>query len=107
MATTIEVSSVDRRVDADGDAPARFYGSARPPGSRRHYVLIGFCVALLSAAGFVLPAAAEESAPAQNAQVQTGADQSPWDRQQEANARQADAWFDNYEFRDGETIARL
>jgi homoserine O-acetyltransferase len=105
MAVTIEISSVDRRVD--GDAPARFRGSARPPGSRRRHVLIGLSVALLSAAGFVLPAAAEESAPAQNAQVQTGADQSPWDRQQDANARQADAWFDNYKFRDGETIARL
>jgi homoserine O-acetyltransferase len=32
---------------------------------------------------------------------------SPWDRRENAAAVQADAWFDNYKFRDGETLARL
>jgi homoserine O-acetyltransferase len=79
-------------------------GITAPPNTLLHGA---YDTMIDSLAGFVLPAAAEESAPAQNAQVQTGADQSPWDRQKDANARQADAWFDNYKFRDGETIARL
>jgi homoserine O-acetyltransferase len=49
------------------------------------------CVPLLSAAGFASLAAAQDSAPAQSAQI----------------AKQADAWFESYKFRDGETIARL
>jgi homoserine O-acetyltransferase/O-succinyltransferase len=32
---------------------------------------------------------------------------SPWDRQVNPTATQADAWFDNYRFRDGETLGRL
>ncbi len=30
-----------------------------------------------------------------------------WDRQEVSTATQADAWFENYRFRDGETLARL
>jgi homoserine O-acetyltransferase/O-succinyltransferase len=81
--------------------------SARLAGLRQHNVFFGLCVALVSAAGFALPATAEESAPTQSAQVQTGADLSPWDRPTNAVAKQADAWFENYKFRDGETITRL
>ncbi|MGY3602942.1 MULTISPECIES: alpha/beta fold hydrolase [unclassified Bradyrhizobium] len=32
---------------------------------------------------------------------------SPWDQRVNPAAVQADAWFDNYKFRDGETLARL
>jgi homoserine O-acetyltransferase len=32
---------------------------------------------------------------------------SPWDQRVNAAAVQADAWFDNYKFRDGKTLARL
>ncbi len=35
----------------------------------------------------------------------TGA--SPWDRQENSVVKQADAWFENYKFRDGESIPRL
>ncbi|HEY0181608.1 MAG TPA: alpha/beta fold hydrolase [Rhodopila sp.] len=31
----------------------------------------------------------------------------PWDQRVNPDAIQADAWFDNYKFRDGETLARL
>jgi homoserine O-acetyltransferase len=85
--------------------PAR---SEAPPARPRHRkVLFGLCTALLSAAGFTLPAAAEESVPMQNAQVQTATDRSPREREKGAVANQADAWFDNYKFRDDETILRL
>jgi hypothetical protein len=60
----------------------------------RHNVLFGLCAALVGAAGFPLPAPAEASAPRQSAQVQTGADLSPWDRQKDVIAKQADAWFE-------------
>ena len=32
---------------------------------------------------------------------------SPWARQMSSAATQADAWFDNYQFRDGGTLPRL
>jgi homoserine O-acetyltransferase len=79
----------------------------RLASSRHHNVLFGVCVALVNAAGFPLPAAAEESTPTQSVQVQTAADLSPWDRQNYAIAKQTDAWFENYKFRDGATITRL
>ena len=85
----------------------RFGSAASPwlPQSRsrpRHRnVLFGLCFGLLSAAGFALPAAADESAPAQSLQIRTGADIDPCDRQTNAAAKQADAWFENYKFRDG------
>src|ERR1700728_4553009 len=47
------------------------------------------------------------------AQVNTEASQStsqgasPWDGRDNPDAKQADAWYDNYKFRDGETIDRL
>jgi hypothetical protein len=30
-----------------------------------------------------------------------------WDRQEVSTATQVDAWFEDYRFRDGETLARL
>jgi homoserine O-acetyltransferase len=75
--------------------------------SSHRSVLFGLSVALLSTAGFAAPAAAQESSPAHHARAQKEADLSPWDRQTNADAKQADAWFENYTFRDGETIPRL
>src|SRR5579863_6793931 len=54
-------------------------------------LLSASCIALLSAASFASPAATQDSAPAQSAQI----------------AKQADAWFENYKFHDGETITSL
>jgi homoserine O-acetyltransferase len=117
VATTIKVSRIDRTVDVDSDTPllwklrgaeARLKShSAWPPSLRHRNVLFGLCVALLSAAGFALPAAADESAPAQSLQIHAAADRGPWDRQTNAVAKQADAWFENYKFHDGEIITRL
>jgi hypothetical protein len=101
LATTIKVNRNDRTVDVDRDTPlsralrdvaARLKShSARPASLRHRNLWFRLCVPLLSAAGFTSLAAAQDSAPAQSAQI----------------ARQADAWFENYKFRDGETIARL
>ena len=87
-------------------APSRSF-SVRLATARHRNVLFSLCVALMSAAGLVLPAAAEQSAPTQSMPVQTGTDLSPWDRQKNAIAKQAEVWFENYKFRDGETIPRL
>jgi hypothetical protein len=43
-------------------------------------------------------------ANAQSAHAPSETNASPWDRQNAA-ARHADAWFGNYKFRNGETIA--
>jgi homoserine O-acetyltransferase/O-succinyltransferase len=101
VATTIKVNRIDRTVDVDGDTPllwalrdaaARVKShSARLASLRRRNLWFRLCVPLLSAAGFASLAAAQDSAPAQSAQI----------------VKQADAWFENYKFRDGETIARL
>jgi homoserine O-acetyltransferase/O-succinyltransferase len=117
MATTIKVNSADRTIDVDRDTrllwklrdvETRLKSfSARLAKQWHRNVLFGLCVALLSAAGFALPAAADESAPTQSLEIHTGADIAPWDRQTNAAAKQADAWFENYKFRDGETITRL
>jgi homoserine O-acetyltransferase/O-succinyltransferase len=70
-------------------------------------LLLGLCVALLCAARLASPAAAQDTAPAQSTQTYTGAYDPTWDRQTNAVAKEADAWFENYKFRDGETITRL
>ena len=70
-------------------------------------LLLGLCVAPLCAACLASPAAAQDTAPAQSTQTYTGAYDPTWDRQTNAIAKQADAWFENYKFRDGETITRL
>src|SRR6185437_8639454 len=47
---------------------------------------------------------------AQPKQLDTAAGQhatSPWDREVNGAAAQADVWFDNYKFRDGQTLERL
>jgi len=64
-------------------------------------ILVAFATVTL---GFPSLAAAEEPAPSQSAQVQTGAGLRPWGREKNANVRQADAWFENYKFRGGETL---
>jgi homoserine O-acetyltransferase/O-succinyltransferase len=101
MTATIKINGVDRRVDVDSDTSLLWVLrdveaqlkslSVRPASLRHRNLLFGLYVALLSAAGFASHAAAQDLAPAQNAQI----------------ARQADAWFENYKFRDGETITRL
>jgi homoserine O-acetyltransferase/O-succinyltransferase len=64
-------------------------------------VLLGFLISgtLLSGVGFAQStsssAAAKNGAP------------SPWDQQPNPVATQAEAWFDNYKFRDGETLDRV
>ena len=117
MAITIKVNGVDRTVDVDRDTPlwrklrdaeARLKSfSARLTRLWHRNVLVGLCVALLSAANLALPAAADKSAPAQSLQSRIAADRGPWDRQTNTVSEQADAWFENYKFRDGETITRL
>jgi len=70
--------------------------------------LAGILVAFATVTfGFPSLTAAEEPAPSQSAQVQTGAGLRPWGREKNANVRQADAWFENYKFRGGEIITRL
>jgi homoserine O-acetyltransferase len=101
MTATIKIKGVDRRVDVDSDTSLLWVLrdveaqlkslSVRPASLRHRNLLFGLYVALLSAAGFASHAAAQDLAPAQNAQI----------------ARQADAWLENYKFRDGETITRL
>jgi homoserine O-acetyltransferase/O-succinyltransferase len=63
--------------------------------------LFALCGALVGAFALDGPAAAQGSAQG------TGANASPWDRQANVAANEADAWFDDYRFRSGETLARL
>ena len=101
VATTIKLNGIDRTVDVDSDtlllwALRDLAGRVKSPSARlatlRHRNMwFRLCIALLSVAGFASLAAAQDSTPAQNAQI----------------AKQADVWFENYKFRDGETIARL
>ena len=97
MPATIKVKGVDVGSDSsrlwvlrDVEARPKFF-STRLADSWHRNLLLGLCVALLSAASFASPAATQDDAPAQTAQI----------------AKQADAWFENYKFRDGETITRL
>ena len=97
MPATIKVKGVDVGSNTsrvwvlrDVEARPKFF-SARLADLWRRNLLLGLCVALLSAASFASPAATQDEAPAQTAQI----------------AKQANAWFENYKFRDGETITRL
>jgi homoserine O-acetyltransferase/O-succinyltransferase len=63
-------------------------------------VLLG----VLSATMLAGPVMAQSNAQAPQT---AGSPSSPWDRGVNPAAVQADAWFDNYKFRDGETLARL
>lgn len=44
---------------------------------------------------------------AENLGPATEANTSPWDRKENTTAKQADVWFDNYRFRNGETLSLL
>ncbi len=72
--------------------------------NRKREFFCQFCGVLLGAT-FILGST--------RAQVNTDTSQSrsqgasPWDGQDNPDAKQADAWFDNYKFRDGETLERL
>jgi homoserine O-acetyltransferase len=76
-----------------------------PPRVRN--ILFGLAVVLVGATGFAALAVAQGSPLPHTAQAQDGAGASPWDRQENAVVKQADAWFENYKFRDGESIPRL
>ena len=68
--------------------------------------LSAYRAALLAACGTLLATVAlagQANAQSPHAPIETNA--SPWDRQENAAARHADAWFENYKFRNGETIA--
>jgi len=64
-------------------------------------VVIGL---LLSGSLFSDTALAQTTLPNPTAHAQPSA---PWDRQINPAAVQADVWFNNYKFRDGETLNRL
>ncbi|MDB5610159.1 MAG: alpha/beta hydrolase family protein [Bradyrhizobium sp.] len=68
----------------------------------RWSVLVG---ALLSVGGSLAPAIAEDAAQALQP-VRTKV-LPPWDVTINPAAQQQEAWFENYQFRDGETLARL
>jgi homoserine O-acetyltransferase len=101
VASTIKVNGIDGAVDVDSDTlllcalrdvAARLKShSARLASLRQRNMWFRLWIALLSAAGFASLATAQDSTPAQSAQT----------------LKEADAWFENYKFRDGETIARL
>jgi homoserine O-acetyltransferase/O-succinyltransferase len=59
---------------------------------------------LLSGTVLVTPSFAQSNPPSPPA---SNGPTSPWDREVNTAATQSDAWFDNYKFRDGETLERL
>ncbi len=68
----------------------------------RWSVLVG---ALLSVGGSLAPAIADDAAQAlQPARTKVPP---PWDVTINPAAQQQEAWFENYRFRDGETLAQL
>jgi homoserine O-acetyltransferase len=76
-----------------------------PPRVRN--ILFGLAVVLVGATGFAALAVAQGSPLPHTAQAQDGTGAAPWDRQENSVVKQADAWFENYKFRDGESIPRL
>jgi len=70
---------------------------------KKRQVLAQFSVVLLSA----LFIAGHTGAQMSNKAPQPPDSSSPWNGQDNPAAQQADAWYDNYKFRDGSTIARL
>ena len=71
------------------------------PVSRAGYHSLFWLAAAAFLAGPALAQAGSPPAPA------TSSPSGPWDRQQNGAAQQADAWFPNYRFRDGETLDRV
>ncbi|MDI4238117.1 alpha/beta fold hydrolase [Bradyrhizobium sp. Arg237L] len=69
-------------------------------------LLLGFLLSgtMLSGLGFAGVGFAQSSSRSAAAASEPA---SPWDQRVNPAAVQADAWFDNYRFRDGETLARL
>jgi hypothetical protein len=67
--------------------------------------LIGVALAFIGVTQ--VPAAAEEPAAAPARPSQASPNGIFWDLRENSSAKQADAWYDNYKFRDGETISRL
>jgi homoserine O-acetyltransferase/O-succinyltransferase len=61
--------------------------------------------ALLGLASVLAPATAQDAL--QSAQPAGAKVTPPWDTTANPSAQQQDAWFDNYRFRDGETLPRL
>src|ERR1700734_3371260 len=72
--------------------------------SRRTRAAVALVLGLLS--GTMLADAALAQSNSQTG-VAAGEPASPWDQRVNPVAAQADAWFDNYKFRDGETLAHL
>lgn len=71
--------------------------------SQRSRVAAGLLLGLLSGT-MLMGAAVSQSSPPIAAAAPPA---SPWDRRENVAATHADAWFENYKFRDGETLARL
>ncbi len=71
---------------------------------RARAVMTSFLVGLLSEAVMVGLGFAQTNSPTP---ITSSAPTSLWDRQINPAATQADTWFDNYKFRDGETLDRL
>jgi homoserine O-acetyltransferase len=67
-------------------------------------VAAGLLLALFCETALVPPALAQTGAPAPS---DSSTESSPWNRRVNPGAVQADAWFTNYKFRDGETLDRL
>jgi homoserine O-acetyltransferase/O-succinyltransferase len=63
--------------------------------------------AILSLLAALLGASVAEAVAPGGGQVSEPAVAALWDRRVNAEAKQADAWFENYQFRDGEIIPRL
>jgi homoserine O-acetyltransferase/O-succinyltransferase len=80
------------------------YGDAVPRSQGAYTALGALFAILLSSTAYA------GHAYAQPKQLDTAAGQhatSPWDREVNGAAAQADVWFDNYKFRDGQTLERL
>ena len=73
--------------------------------SRHWKALFAVSSALLGAVALGGQSAAQPNTS--KPQPSSEANGSPLDRQENVAAKQADAWFENYRFRDGETIARV
>jgi homoserine O-acetyltransferase len=73
--------------------------------SQHRKALFALCSTLLGAVALAGQAAAQPDAS--RPQPRSGANPSPFDQQENVAAKQADAWFENYRFRNGETLARL
>jgi homoserine O-acetyltransferase len=68
--------------------------------------LAAFQVAL-AATLFLSPSLAFAQQTPSRGDIQVSKSNSPWTQDQNTTATQGDAWFDNYRFRDGETLPRL